>query len=78
MRLTRTFILQAQGGWAGIDGILQGVPIEGGQQVAPGANLAPMANPARLKATIRTTQTQAIADRKDSAFDRGEETRARL
>jgi HlyD family secretion protein len=35
------------------------VPVEVGQQVAPGANLARVANPNRLKAEIKITETQA-------------------
>src|SRR5207249_11793653 len=34
---------------AGLDGMLQLVPVEVGQQVAPGANLARVANPSRRK-----------------------------
>ena len=44
---------------AGLDGILQRVPVEVGQQVAPGTNLARVANPARLKAEIKIPETQA-------------------
>lgn len=44
---------------AGIAGMLQIVPVEVGQQVAPGTNLARVANPARLKAEIRIAETQA-------------------
>jgi HlyD family secretion protein len=44
---------------AGIAGVLQVVPVEVGQQVAPGANLARVANPNRLKAEIKITETQA-------------------
>jgi HlyD family secretion protein len=44
---------------AGIDGVLQLVPVEVGAQVAPGANLARVANPARLKAEIKIAETQA-------------------
>jgi HlyD family secretion protein len=44
---------------AAFDGILQRVPVEVGQQVAPGTNLARVANPARLKAEIRIAETQA-------------------
>jgi HlyD family secretion protein len=43
---------------AGIDGVLQVVPVEVGQQVAPGTNLARVANPARLKAEIKIAETQ--------------------
>jgi HlyD family secretion protein len=44
---------------AGIDGMLQLVPVEVGQQVAPGTNLARVANPAHLKAEIKIAETQA-------------------
>jgi HlyD family secretion protein len=44
---------------AGLSGVLQVVPVEVGQQVAPGTNLARVANPARLKAEIRIAETQA-------------------
>jgi HlyD family secretion protein len=44
---------------AGIDGMLQLVPVEEGQQVAPGSNLARVANPTRLKAEIKIAETQA-------------------
>jgi HlyD family secretion protein len=44
---------------AGLKGILQIVPIEVGQQVAPGTNLARVANPSRLKAEIKIAETQA-------------------
>lgn len=44
---------------AGIDGTLQLVPAEEGQQVAPGTNLARVANPSRLKAEIKIAETQA-------------------
>ena len=44
---------------AGLDGILQLVPVEVGQQVAPGTNLARVANPGRLKAEIKIAETQA-------------------
>lgn len=44
---------------AGLDGILQIVPVEVGQQVAPGTNLARVANPERLKAEIKIAETQA-------------------
>jgi HlyD family secretion protein len=44
---------------AGIDGMLQLVPVEVGAQVAPGANLARVANPSRLKAEIKIAETQA-------------------
>ncbi len=44
---------------AGLDGMLQVVPVEVGQQVAPGTNLARVANPSRLKAEIKIAETQA-------------------
>lgn len=43
---------------AGLDGMLQLVPVEVGQQVAPGTNLARVANPNRLKAEIKIAETQ--------------------
>jgi HlyD family secretion protein len=44
---------------AGFDGMLQLVQVEVGQQVAPGTNLARVANPSRLKAEIKIAETQA-------------------
>jgi HlyD family secretion protein len=44
---------------AGLDGVLQLVPVEVGQQVAPGTNLARVANPSRLKAELKIAETQA-------------------
>jgi HlyD family secretion protein len=44
---------------AGIDGVLQIVPVEVGQRVAPGTNRARVARPDRLKAVIRIPETQA-------------------
>src|SRR5260221_12522051 len=44
---------------AGLDGMLQLVPVEVGQQVAPATNLARVANPSRLKAEIKIAETQA-------------------
>jgi HlyD family secretion protein len=44
---------------AGFAGVLQVLPVEVGQQVAPGTNLARVANPTRLKAEIRIAETQA-------------------
>jgi HlyD family secretion protein len=43
---------------AGMAGILQQVPVEVGAQVAPGANLARVANPSDLKAELRIAETQ--------------------
>ena len=44
---------------AGMRGILQVVPVEVGAQVQPGANLARVADPMRLKAEIQVAETQA-------------------
>jgi HlyD family secretion protein len=44
---------------AGIDGVLQHLPVEVGQQIAPGGVLARVAVPTRLKAVIRVPETQA-------------------
>jgi HlyD family secretion protein len=44
---------------AGIEGILQVVPVEVGQQVTPGSNLCRVADPRRLKAEIKIAETQA-------------------
>jgi HlyD family secretion protein len=44
---------------AGIEGVLQLVPVEEGQQVTPGTNLARVADPNRLKAEIKIPETQA-------------------
>lgn len=44
---------------AGMAGVLQILPVEVGAQVTPGANLARVADPARLKAEIRVAETQA-------------------
>jgi HlyD family secretion protein len=43
----------------GMSGVLQLVPVEVGQQVAPGTNLARVAEPGHLKAVIRVAETQA-------------------
>jgi HlyD family secretion protein len=43
----------------GFAGVLQQVPVEVGQQVAPGQNLARVADPSRLKAELRIAETQA-------------------
>jgi HlyD family secretion protein len=43
---------------AGMSGVLQVLPVEVGAQVASGANLARVADPARLKASIRIPETQ--------------------
>jgi HlyD family secretion protein len=44
---------------AGIDGVLQLVPVEVGARVTPGTNLARVADPKRLKAEIKIPETQA-------------------
>lgn len=44
---------------AGIHGVLQLVPVEEGQQVTPGTNLARVADPRTLKAEIKIAETQA-------------------
>lgn len=44
---------------AGIDGVLQLLPVEVGQQVTPGMNLARVADPKRLRAEIKIAETQA-------------------
>lgn len=44
---------------AGIDGVLQQVSVEVGQQVAPGTSLAKVVRPERLKAELRIAETQA-------------------
>ena len=41
-----------------MSGILQLVPVERGQQVTPGSNLARVANPSNLKAELRIAETQ--------------------
>jgi HlyD family secretion protein len=43
---------------AGMSGTLQLVPVEVGQQVGPGTNLARVANPTNLKAELRIAETQ--------------------
>jgi HlyD family secretion protein len=44
---------------AGITGILQQVPVEVGQQVGPGTNLARVADQGHLKAQLKVPETQA-------------------
>jgi HlyD family secretion protein len=44
---------------AGIDGVLQEVPVQVGQRVTPGANLARVAQPEMLKAELKVPETQA-------------------
>jgi len=44
---------------AGFAGVLQAIAVEPGQRVAPGANLARVANPDKLKAELYVPETQA-------------------
>jgi HlyD family secretion protein len=44
---------------AGLDGMLQQVPVEVGQRVSPGTNLARISQPEKLKAVVRIAETQA-------------------
>ena len=44
---------------AGFPGVLQLVPVDVGQQVAPGTNLARVADPSRLKAELKIAETRA-------------------
>ncbi len=44
---------------SGIDGVLQLLPVEVGQRVAAGTNLARVAQPSKLKAEIKVAETQA-------------------
>ena len=44
---------------AGISGVLQEVPVQVGQQVAPGTVLAKVAEPTKLKAELKIAETQA-------------------
>jgi HlyD family secretion protein len=44
---------------AGMNGILQVVPVDVGAQVTPGTNLARVADPTRLRAEIQIAETQA-------------------
>lgn len=43
---------------AGMDGVLSQVPVEVGQTVGPGTNLARVADPTKLKAEVRIAETQ--------------------
>ena len=43
----------------GFSGVLQQVPVDVGQRVAPGQNLARVADPARLKAELKVAETEA-------------------
>ncbi len=44
---------------AGMSGVLQQLPLEVGQRVVPGANLARVADPTKLKAQVKIAETQA-------------------
>ena len=44
---------------AGVDGVLADLPLEEGQWVSPGENLARVVQPGRLKAELRIPETQA-------------------
>lgn len=44
---------------AGMSGVLQQVPVQVGQRLTPGTNLARVADPAKLKAQIKIPETQA-------------------
>ncbi len=44
---------------AGLQGVLQRLPLEEGQQVSTGTQLAQVADPTRLKAVVRIPETQA-------------------
>jgi HlyD family secretion protein len=44
---------------AGMNGVLQELPVEVGAQVQPGANVARVVDPSRLKAEVRIAETQA-------------------
>jgi HlyD family secretion protein len=56
---------------AGIEGVLQLVPVEVGQHVTPGTNLARVADPKHLKAQIKIAETQAkdIAEGEKATID---------
>jgi HlyD family secretion protein len=44
---------------AGVDGVLQQLEVQVGERVAPGARLARVANPLKLKAEVRVAETRA-------------------
>ena len=44
---------------AGMEGVLQLLPVEVGSRVTPGTNLARVAHPGKLKAVVRIAETQA-------------------
>ena len=43
---------------AGVAGVLQQVPVEVGQRIGPGTNLARVADPSRLRAQLQVAETQ--------------------
>jgi HlyD family secretion protein len=55
----RTRAVEALHVRAGVDGVLQELPLQPGQTVAPGALVAKVADPTRLKAELRIAETQA-------------------
>jgi HlyD family secretion protein len=56
---------------AGLNGVLQTVPVEVGAQVQAGTNIARVADPSRLKAELRVPETQAkdVALQQDAEVD---------
>jgi len=56
LRAERLALLKVRPGFAGV---LQQVPVEVGQRVGPGQNLARVADPERLKAELKIPETQA-------------------
>jgi len=56
---------------AGMNGVLQLVPVEEGQHVMPGTNLARVADPKKLKAEIKVAETQAkdLAENQKATID---------
>ena len=56
LQQNRLAALRVRGGFSGV---LQQVPVDVGQRVAPGQNLARVADPGRLKAELRIPETQA-------------------
>jgi HlyD family secretion protein len=60
----------------GFSGVLQVVSVEVGQQVAPGANLARVADPSRLKAELKIAETQAKEPRTSKSASQRKSTPA--
>jgi HlyD family secretion protein len=56
LRLNEVANLQVR---AGMTGVLQQLPVEVGQRVTPGTNIARVADPTKLKAQIKIAETQA-------------------